>query len=236
MVYYTGDIHGDIRQICDFILKNNLTSDDVVVILGDAGLNYYGNNKGDAKRKELLDKFNVPILCVHGNHEMRPESINTYSEIPWHDGTVYCEDEYPYLFFAKDGEIYDLDGKKNIAIGGAYSVDKFHRLAMGAHWFADEQPSEEIKNRVIEKLDSVNWKVDVVLSHTCPYKYRPIETFLPFINQDTVDNSTELWLDEIEDKLQYSKWLCGHWHIDKKIDHMRFMMNDFECSELIGEL
>ena len=99
MVYYTGDIHGDIRKICDFILKNNLTSDDVVVILGDAGLNYYGNNKGDAKRKELLDKFNVPILCVHGNHEMRPESINTYSEIPWHDGTVYCEDEY----FAEGG-------------------------------------------------------------------------------------------------------------------------------------
>ena len=86
MVYYTGDIHGDVRQICDFILKNNLTSDDVVVILGDAGLNYYGNNKGDAKRKKVLDKFNVPILCVHGNHEMRPESINSYSENPWHGG------------------------------------------------------------------------------------------------------------------------------------------------------
>ena len=129
-----------------------------------------------------------------------------------------------------------MDGRKNIVIGGAYSVDKFHRLAMGAHWFSDEQPSEEIKNRVVAKLESVDWKVDAVLSHTCPYKYRPTETFLPFINQDTVDNSTELWLDEIEDKLQYSKWLCGHWHIDKKIDRMRFMMNDFECRDVIGVL
>ena len=234
MVYYTGDIHGEVRKVCDFIIKNKLTSDDVIVILGDVGINYFGNDKGDAKRKKILDKYNVPILCIHGNHEMRPESISTYHETDWKNAMVYCEEDYPNLLFAKDGEIYDLDGKKNIVIGGAYSVDKFHRLAMGAHWFEDEQPSEEIKKRVIEKLDSVNWKIDIVLSHTCPYKYRPTETFLPFINQDTVDNSTELWLDEIEDKLHYSKWLCGHWHIDKKIDRMRFMMNDFECSDIIG--
>ena len=236
MVYYTGDIHGKVRIICDFILENKLKSDDIIVILGDVGLNYYGNDKGDADSKRILNKFNVPVLCIHGNHEMRPESIDSYKEIVWHGGKVYCEDEYPYLLFAKDGEIYDLDEKKNIVIGGAYSVDKFHRLAMGAHWFEDEQPSEEIKKRVIEKLDSVNWKVDAVLTHTCPYKYRPTETFLPFINQDTVDNSTEHWLDEIEDKLQYAKWFCGHWHIDKKIDRIRFMMNDFECADIIGEL
>lgn len=236
MVYYTGDIHGEVRKVCDFILKNNLTSDDVIVILGDVGINYFGNDKGDAQRKKILNKCNVPILCVHGNHEMRPESIETYQETEWNGSIVYLEEDYPNLLFAKDGEIYDLDGRKNIVIGGAYSVDKFHRLAMGAHWFSDEQPSEEIKNRVVAKLESVDWKVDAVLSHTCPYKYRPTETFLPFINQDTVDNSTELWLDEIEDKLQYSKWLCGHWHIDKKTDRMRFMMNDFECSDVIGVL
>lgn len=236
MVYYTGDIHGNIRKISSFVFNNNLTENDIIVILGDAGLNYYGNNKGDAKVKKKLNALNVPVLCVHGNHEMRPESLDSYCETEWHDAVVYWEKEYQNIFFAKDGEIYNLDGRKNIVIGGAYSVDKFHRLAMGTHWFADEQPSEEIKKRVIEKLDSVDWKVDGVLSHTCPYKYRPTETFLPFINQDTVDNSTEHWLDEIEDKLQYSKWLCGHWHIDKKIDRMRFMMNDFECSDIIEVL
>lgn len=234
MVCYTGDIHGNIRKISSFVFNNNLTENDVIVILGDAGINYYGNNKGDAKLKKKLNALNVPVFCVHGNHEMRPESLDSYNETEWHDAVAYWEKEYPNIFFAKDGEIYDLDGKKNIVIGGAYSVDKFHRLAMGTHWFADEQPSDEIKRRVEKKLDSVNWKVDAVLSHTCPYKYVPTENFLPFINQDTVDNSTELWLDEIENKLQYSKWLCGHWHIDKKIDRMRFMMNDFECSDIIG--
>ena len=39
----------------------------------------------------------------------------------WHDGVVYYEPEFPNILFAKDGEIYDFDGKKALVIGGAYS-------------------------------------------------------------------------------------------------------------------
>ena len=228
MIYYTGDMHGDVNKILYYVSEYNLTSEDVIVILGDVGVNYFGNDNGDKKKKRTLNKSGVPILCIHGNHEMRPESIGSYKEISWHDGNVYVEEEFPNLLFAKDGEIYDLDDKKAIAIGGAYSVDKFYRLSKGMKWFADEQPSEEIKMRVIDKLDTVNWNVDIVLTHTCPAKYIPTETFLPMIDQSTVDNSTEHWLDTIEDKLTYQKWYCGHWHIDKKIDKIRFIMDDLE--------
>ena len=228
MIYYTGDIHGEPNKILYYVSEYNLTSEDAIVILGDVGVNYFGNDKGDKSRKKTLNKCGVPIFCIHGNHEMRPESISSYKEILWRGGIVYIEEEFPNLLFAKDGEIYDLDDKKAIAIGGAYSVDKFYRLLKGMKWFADEQPSEEIKKRVIDKLDSVNWNVDIVLSHTCPAKYIPTETFLPMIDQSTVDNSTEHWLDVIEDKLTYQKWYCGHWHIDKKIDKIRFIMDDLE--------
>lgn len=228
MIYYTGDIHGEPNKILYYVSEYNLTSEDIIVILGDVGVNYFGNDNGDKKRKKLLNKCGVPIFCIHGNHEMRPESISSYKEILWHSGIVYVEEEFPNLLFAKDGEIYDLDGKKAISIGGAYSVDKFYRLSKGMKWFADEQPSEEIKKGVIDKLDTVNWNVDIVLTHTCPAKYIPTETFLPMIDQSTVDNSTEYWLDAIEDKLTYQKWYCGHWHIDKKIDKIRFIMDDLE--------
>ena len=72
---------------------------------------------------------------------------------------------------------------------------------------------------------------DIVLTHTCPFKYEPTEAFLPMIDQSLVDASTEHWLDQIEDRIEYKAWFCGHWHIDKRIDAMHFLFHSFESSE-----
>lgn len=50
------------------------------------------------------------------------------------------------------------------------------------------------------------------------------------LDQSTVDNSTELWLDTIEKMLNYNAWYCGHWHIEKRIDKMHFL---FESTETL---
>ena len=226
MVLYTGDTHGKIQKITNAIRNGFVTADDTIVILGDAGFNYYGNDSGDKRTKSRLNKEGVTVFCIHGNHEMRPETIHTYITKMWNGGTVYCEEEYPNILFAKDGEIFDLDGRKTIVIGGAYSVDKFYRLHNGYRWFPDEQPSEETKARVEAVLEGCNWEIDQVLTHTCPSKYIPAEAFLSCVDQSTVDNSTEEWLDTIEERLKYGRWLCGHWHIDKRIDDFRFVMED----------
>ena len=227
MVYLTGDTHGDFRRIKQFCQQMNTTLDDALIILGDAGFNYYGNYR-DRNAKIFASKLPIMLFCIHGNHEMRPTSVPTYKEKLYRGGTVWYEEEYPNILFAKDGEIYDFDGRKCIVIGGAYSVDKFYRLAMGWHWFPDEQPSPEIKRRVEEQLASVHYMVDAVLSHTCPVKYEPVETFMPNIDQSKVDKSTESWLGEIESNLTYEKWYCGHYHIAKKIDKLQFMFEDYD--------
>ena len=227
MVYLTGDTHGDFRRIKQFCFKVEPSLDDTLIILGDAGFNYYGNYR-DRNAKIFASKLPIMLFCIHGNHEMRPTSVPTYKEKLYRGGTVWYEEEYPNILFAKDGEIYDFDGRKCIVIGGAYSVDKFYRLAMGWHWFPDEQPSPEIKRRVEEQLASVHYMVDAVLSHTCPVKYEPVETFMPNIDQSKVDKSTESWLGEIESNLTYEKWYCGHYHIAKKIDKLQFMFEDYD--------
>ena len=233
MFYLTGDIHGNIKDVLKFINWHHLTPEDTVIILGDVGLNYYGNNDhGERRKKQKLQDTGVTIFCIHGNHERRPATLPSYHETTWHGGTVYVEDDFPNLLFAKDGEIFDLDGLQAIALGGAYSVDKYYRIRMGFLWFLDEQPSEEIKQYVEVTLNELDWKVDVVLSHTCPAKYTPVEAFLPELDQSTVDTSTEEWLDRIEDRLDYRRWYCGHWHIDKHIDNLHFLMNDFELLEV----
>ena len=55
------------------------------------------------------------------------------------------------------------------------------------------------------------------------------------MNQATVDNSTEQWLNTIEKRLEYKAWYCGHWHINKRIDRMHFLMESYEEIQL-GEV
>ncbi len=228
MVYFTGDLHGEFDKIDRFIRKINPTRDDVIVLLGDVGANYYGGYR-DRVLKESLNNAGPVFLCVHGNHEMRPANIKGYVEKEWHGGAVWIQPEYPNIIFAKDGEIYSLDNFKYLVIGGAYSVDKYYRLSRRLGWWPDEQPSDEIKAYVEQQIKEKDF--DIVLSHTCPQRYTPTEMFLGGINQKSVDDSTERWLGEIEKSINYTAWFCGHWHTDKRIDRIHFLFKSFESDE-----
>ena len=41
MAYITGDTHRDFDRVEKFCEENGTTADDVLIILGDAGINYY---------------------------------------------------------------------------------------------------------------------------------------------------------------------------------------------------
>ena len=228
-VYITGDLHGDFARLNKIVKKEIRTSSksDVLIVLGDSGFNYYENDY-DRDFKRLAQELPITIFCIHGNHEQRPSEIPSYHETEFLGGKVWAELNYPNILFAKDGEIYDFNGKSTIVIGGAYSVDKYYRLIRGAKWWSNEQPSEKIKEYVEQQLDNINWNVDYVLSHTGPKKYEPVEFFLPMVDQDAVDKTTEEWLDNIEEKLNYEAWYFGHYHCDKSIDKMRIMYRDVD--------
>lgn len=236
-VYITGDRHGDFQDIHFFCKHQEVSREDVMVILGDAGLNYQvGNNR----MKKMCATLPITLFCIHGNHEERPFNIPTYQEREWQGGIVYYEPEFPNLLFAKDGEIYDFNGKKAIAIGGAYSVDKFWRIRQGHMWFPDEQPSQEIREYVEQTLERAGWRVDYVLSHTCPESRMPVDLFLKGLDQSTVDRSTEIWLEEISRKLAFGRWYFGHFHDNRVTDCFEMLyqgikeLGDEAFSQLLG--
>lgn len=226
MFYVTGDTHGEFSRYTSY-KDCGIGTGDTVIILGDAGLNYYGN-KTDKKIKKFVNDHEFVTFCIHGNHEMRPTDLPSYTTKEYCGGAVYYEPEFPNILFAKDGEVYDFDGNSCLVIGGAYSVDKEYRLLRGYKWFANEQPSDEIKRYVEEKIAEYDNKFDILLTHTCPVQYEPIEVFLSGIDQRKVDKSTEEWLGKIEENLDYKKWYCGHYHTMKKIDKMQFMYMDID--------
>ena len=227
MFYITGDKHGDYFDVYNFCVSNHTTTKDILIILGDAGINYYRNIK-DYLLKEDIAKIPITLFCIHGNHEERPNNISTYQTKKFFNGIVYYEKEFPNILFAQDACVYNLNNKKTLVIGGAYSVDKYYRLMHGYNWFSSEQPDEKTKKKVMGVLSSMDNKIDVILSHTCPYKYMPREMFLEGLDQNSVDNSTELFLDEIENNAKYNEWYCGHFHTDKKVKKLTFMFNNIK--------
>lgn len=233
-VFVTGDTHGGTSKIIDFCEKMQTTKEDILIILGDACLNYDGWYY-DHLKKERLEKCPITLFMIHGNHEIRPKTIPTYKLKDWRGGQVWYEEEYPSLLFAKDGEIFDFNEKKVFVIGGAYSVDKKQRYFQWIcgersswEWWPDEQPSLEIKEFCESQLEAIRWKVDFVLSHTCPERYLPREAFLVISDPEEIDTSTEKWLDWIEYNLNYDKWYCGHFHIDKAVDKLQFLFDEFK--------
>lgn len=221
MIYITGDTHGDFSRFEGFCKRNQTSKNDVMIVLGDAGLNGQGWLK-DKINKMIVEQLPISFFFVRGNHEARPETMPECEMRLWCGGQVYVDPEFPSLNFAKDGEIYDIGGLKTIVIGGAYSIDKQIRLAMepvwGKTWWEDEQLAEDEMDAITATLEKLNWKIDAVLSHTAPLKYEPVELFLPGVNQNEVDKTMERWLGWIEEKLEYRHWWFGHYHGEKDVD------------------
>lgn len=67
MVYITGDIHGSLDPIRELCNKYNPAENDIIVILGDVGLNYYGGHKDKRVKYQLND-----IGCKFFLHSWQP--------------------------------------------------------------------------------------------------------------------------------------------------------------------
>lgn len=222
LIYITGDTHGDLTRIRQFSHRMKLCEDDIIIILGDVGINY--NDNIFEKCVGTAGRIEATLFCIHGNHERRPIKALGYRDSTICGGKVMIHERLPRVKFALDGEVYNFDCngqiKKTLVIGGAFSVDKYIRLANGYPWFEDEQPSEEIKRKVENVVCSNNGDFNIILTHTCPYQFRPTEVFDNRVDESLVDCSTEKWLSMIYSALDMSyfeHWYCGHFHINKTI-------------------
>ena len=230
---YTGDTHGGVATISRISdIQRNMPEykpeETMIVVLGDIGLNYWLNNT-DKKYKKLINSMNCHIYCVRGNHEQRPELIEGMTLVNDENvnNVVYMEEAFPNIRYFVDGKIYNLLGYKCLVVGGAYSVDKWYRLARAGYskeeaetadpkkcgWFKDECLTAAEMTAIMKKVKGES--VDFVLSHTCPLSWEPTDLFLNGIDQSTVDKSMEVWLDELKDNVKWKYWLFGHYHADR---------------------
>lgn len=235
----TGDTHGEVFERLNQIPKDKYKPEETaLIILGDVGLNFY-LNKNDLKEKQKIQKSGFTIYCVRGNHEQRPQYLPTIENILDEnvENFVWREPQFPNINYLKDGQEYTILKKRILVIGGAYSVDKWYRIERyhGKGWFPTEQLTKD-EMRIISRAFK-GTIMDIVLTHTCPYSWRPTDLFLPMIDQDTVDNSMELWMEEFKNTFYWSYWLCGHYHADRKLNDKAMMLyhSIIDLKDLIQE-
>lgn len=227
-IYIIGDIHGSyipIKNLYEKIADSAQNQENVLILLGDVGFNYYACNPytknlafKDKEFKKKLREYPFTYFMIRGNHEERALNLVKQNPKNWDTerffgSQVLIEKEFPYIKYAMDyPEVYNILNQKTLVIPGAYSVDKFYRLERNYPWFKEEQLSSEEKKNGEILCELNNYNFDMVLSHTCPRIYQPTHLFLSAIDQSTVDISMEQYLGSIEAKIEYKWWMWGHYH------------------------
>ena len=207
----TGDTHRNFSRF-KYLEKN---SDTAIIILGDAGLNYTLNKDDYDTKKALCNNYPFTFYCIRGNHEARPGEYLGMKLISDENvgGPVWIEEEFPRIRYFCEWGKYVIDGLNTLVIGGAYSVDKYYRLEKGLRWFENEQLKAHEMDVCARNIK--NEKFDLVLTHTCPLSLQPTDLFLSGLDQSTVDNSMEVWLEKIAYTFSWKVWLFAHYHADR---------------------
>lgn len=214
----SGDTHGGNCNRLS-VIKESMPEykpeETAVIILGDVGFNYY-LGKRDKINKAEASRYGYTIYCVRGNHEARPSEKLGMRLVndDFVGGPVWIEDEFPLIRYFCDWGIYNILGRRTLIIGGAYSVDKWYRLQNGWTWFKDEQLTDFEMTACLKNAVGREW--DLILSHTCPFRYLPEDLFLRSVDQSTVDQTMEKWMDKlISDIPPGFIHLWGHFHADR---------------------
>ena len=216
-VYITGDTHGDLDRDKlskeQFPKQRRMKNKDVVIIAGDFGAIWNGTSQ-DTYNIKWYNEKKFTTAFVDGNHENH-WLLNSYPVRQWHGGKVHrISDKVVHLM---RGEIYNIEGKTFFVMGGASSVDKAFRQ-LGVSWWPEELPDIKEYNNAMKNLIKHNFKVDYVITHTCPTKI--LDSLYSGIHPQVIRDEVSDFLNKLEDKdhLQYTHWYFGHHHVDKLID------------------
>lgn len=245
--YITGDCHGNFLRF-ENLPEYKTDKRANIICLGDFGINYYLNKTDVKNKKWFCEKYsNFTFYILRGNHEARPTVLSNIEFVFDYTVKMYIwyEVQYPNIRYLHDGGIYSFGNYKCLCIGGAYSVDKYYRLARSnftedtnkperTGWFNDEQLTKTEMNAISQNIkDEV---VDFVFTHTCPISFQPSDLFLNFVDQSRIDNSMELWLDKIKDTFDWKIWCFGHYHADRlERPYVEQYFNDIEELDVIWD-
>lgn len=222
MIFVTGDTHRetDWAKIFDIAREGLLTENDYIIIAGDFGGIWTGT---DSDNDVLLRYKRLPckVLFIDGNHE-NFDALYTYPVEEWNGGKVHKIAENIYHLMR--GQVFTIEGKKFFTLGGGTSIDKNYRLKYElVHgqkvWWEQENPTQDELITATKSLLKYDNKVDFILTHTISKSF--MQNTLQFVKEESALCD---YLDYIMNHVAYTRWFCGHFHVDKDYDEQKVSM------------
>lgn len=239
MIYITGDCHADFKRFTKkkrLQNKLNFTENDYIIVCGDFGL-LWARDKELAYNLEWLGNLPFKILWVQGNHE-NYDLIKEFPLEEWNGGKVRHIVKEKIILLER-GQVFSIEGKTFFTFGGASSNDitggildrndpdfrqkyeeaklrkKPYRI-LHEEWWPEELPSKEELEEGIQNLMKCNFKVDYVISHCAANRVQ--DMLKNYYSKEYPTNLLTNYFEELEQKLEYKHWYCGHYHEDIEID------------------
>lgn len=206
MIYLAADIHGHVRlhHLRSNLMGLGLSSDDFLIILGDAGIIW-----GGEKDHEVVNFYNdleCMTLFLDGNHE-NFTLLNRYPVTNMFGGSVHrISDKIAHL---RRGEMFEIDGRRLFVFGGGFSSKKLTGSSPVLIW-DEEMPNDIDYSTGTTNVQRSKLSVDYVLTHEAPTKIirsmglKVHDEELPLTN----------YLQRISEGLDFHKWYFGHYHKD----------------------
>ena len=229
-VVICGDIHGEFEKLVYQCCVRYKMRDTLIIVAGDCGFGFhapiYYINFCYGRLYDRLERANVSIACVRGNHD-DPFYFKTKCVSSDHFRTV------------EDYSVITACGHQILCVGGAVSIDRDQRTA-DKDWWEDEKPVF-----IPERLSAIlgeGYRIDTMVTHTAP-------SFCEFTMPSGVVNSEDLLadmqeerrvMDDLLERLRHDghplrHWFYGHFHHswNAEIDGIRYtMLGIMEIKEL----
>lgn len=246
MIYITGDCHSNFIRFDpdNFPEQEKMTKNDYMIICGDFGGIWHLKNDRHYEYAEdwldWLDELPFTTLFVCGNHE-NFDRLYSYPVKEWKGGKVH--EIRPSVFHLMRGEIFEIDGNKIFAFGGASSHDisdgildyedknwrkkaskldkegKWMYRIKGLSWWEQELPTEEEMQNGIRNLEKHHNQVDFIVTHS------PTASTIALLGQGLYEQDIlTKYLEEIRINTKFKKWFGGHMHINKAINDKEIIL------------
>ena len=245
-IWITGDCHGEFNRFNSENMKRlGAQENDYFIICGDFGL--WHDTPQERYNFDWLESKPYTYLFVDGNHENFNRLFsNEFPTINFggSDATAIRRN----IIHLRRGKIYNINNKSFFCMGGAPSYDisdgildvkdfssksefkkEYNRLirlgkmvrAKDIDWWEQEIPTND-------ELDAArilkNRAVDYIITHDAPANIRSIIGYYDI-------NPLSDFFSEVYNYATFNRWYCGHYHINRTVEKVRFLYKNIELLE-----